>query len=181
MKFSAVCLICATSLLPTTLESPRREAPSSELAKQLVAAMSSSKLDALAVRDPDAAGRAIAVLAFPDSQLLVVAGTYPEPASLDALLTNRMYRDIYAVLQQPSANQGKVFFQDMGCDGLDPAGRENVDIMYEDAGTQTIFDGDWKKQNLTQAAYEERARKAETRYARLLSALLAATKKKTSD
>ena len=43
--------------------------------------------------------------------------------------------------------------------------------------TQTVFDGNWKKQKLSESAYQQRAREADTRYARLLSALLGATRK----
>ena len=144
---------------------------SSQLAKQLTETLATRKLEAIAARDPNAPDRAIAALAFPNSQLLVIAATYPDQAGLDALLANKMYRDVYAVLQQPSVNKGKVFIQDIGCDGLQGAGA-SIDIVYEDGKTQTILDGDWKKQGLKQTDYQERATRAETRYSRLLSVLL---------
>lgn len=149
---------------------------SSDLAKQLITALSATGLDAIAARDPEAPDRVVAALAFPGSQLLVVAAPYKDGATVDAWLANRMYRDVYAALQQPSITAGKVFFQDLGCDGLQPGGG-SVDIMYENGKTQTIFDGDWKKQKLSQAAYHERAQAADERYARLLRALLAAAQK----
>jgi hypothetical protein len=179
MWLSAVFLIYAASLAPAPADAPLQAPSTAVLAKQLVDAMGRGGLDALAVRDPQTPGAAIAVLAIPQSQLLVVAGPYPDAANLDALLTHKMYRDVYSGLQQPSVTQGKLFILDMGCDGLDPTGRENVDVMYENAGTQTIFDGDWKKQKLSEAEYQERARGAESRYARLLSALLTAAQPKT--
>lgn len=145
---------------------------STQLAKQLVTTLAG--VDAIATRDPQDPGRAIAALVFPESQLLVVSAPYPDAAGLDALLTHRMYREVYSALQQPSISTGKVFFQDMGCDGFQPG---SVDVMYEDGKTQTIFDGNWKKQKLSQSAYEQRARDAETRYARLLSALVGAAGK----
>jgi len=148
------------------------QAPTStQLARQLVTTLAGTGGDAIAARDPDDPGRAIAALVFPESQLLVVSAPYPDTAGLDALLTHRMYREVYSALQQPSISAGKVFFHDMGCDGFQPGA---IDVMYEDAKTQTIFDGDWKKQGLSQSAYQQRARDAETRYARLLSALIGA-------
>jgi hypothetical protein len=168
------CLALLAAAVPAVVRA-QNPAPSPQLAKQLVEVMTSQKLDALAVRDPASPDRAIAALAFPNSQLLVVSATYPDPAGLDALLTNKMYRDVYAVLQQPSVNKGKIFIQDIGCDGLQ-AGAEAVDIVYEDGTKQTILDGDWKKQGLKQADYQERAARAETHYSRLLSALLERTK-----
>ena len=149
---------------------------SGDLAKQLVTALSSTGLDAIAARDPEAPDHVVAALAFPGSQLLVVAAPYKDGATVDAWLANRMYRDVYSALQQPSITAGKVFFQDLGCDGLQPAGG-SVDIMYENGKTQTIFDGDWKKQKLSQSAYQQRAKAADERYARLLRALLAAAQK----
>src|SRR5688572_13136048 len=110
------------------------QAPTStQLAKQLVTTLAG--VDAIAARDPQDPTRAIAALVFPESQLLVVSASYPDTAGLDAFLTHRMYRDVYSVLQQPSMATGKVFFQDMGCDGFQPG---SVDVMYED-GKQTIF------------------------------------------
>jgi hypothetical protein len=169
----------ALSISLALLTQPAAGAPSpasGDLAKQLVSALSSTGLDAIAARDPEAPGRVVAALAFPGSQLLVVAAPYADGATVDAWLANRMYRDVYSALQQPSITTGKVFFQDLGCDGLQPAGG-SVDVMYENGKTQTIFDGDWKKQKLSQAAYQERAKAADERYARLLRALLSAAQK----
>ena len=150
-------------------QSPTSSSP--QLAKQLIETLTTQKLEAIAARDPNAPDRAIAALAFPNSQLLVIAATYPDQAGLDALLASKMYRDVYAALQQPSVNKGKVFIQDIGCDGLQSAGA-SIDIVYEDGKTQTILDGDWKKQGLKQTDYQERATRAEARYSRLLSVLL---------
>ena len=152
-------------------------APSADLAKQLVTTLSGAGLDAIAARDPEAPDRVVAALAFPGSQLLVVAAPYTDGASVDAWLANRMYRDVYSALQQPSITTGKVFFQDLGCDGLQSGTGGTVDIMYENGRTQTIFDGDWKKQKLSETAYRQRVREADARYASLLSALLGAVPK----
>ena len=151
------------------------QAPTStQLARQLVTTLAGTGVDAIAARDPQDPGRAIAALVFPESQLLVVSAPYSDAAGLDALLTHRMYREVYSALQQPSISTGKVFFQDMGCDGFQPG---SVDVMYENGKTQTVFDGNWKKQGLSQSVYQQRARDAETRYAQLLSALIGAAGK----
>jgi hypothetical protein len=145
---------------------------SAPLAKQLVTAMAAGGLDAIAARDPSSPDRAIAALVFPGSQLLVVSARYPD-ANLDAELATHLYRDVYTVLQQPTVAAGKVFFEDLGCDGL-ISGPGSADVMYEDGNTQTIFDGDWKKQKLSQTAYEQRVKEADARYAQLLAALVSA-------
>ena len=169
----SIGLALAISLALLTQPAAGAPSPASgDLAKQLVTALSSSGLDAIAARDPEAPGRVVAALAFPGSQLLVVAAPYRDGATVDAWLANRMYRDVYSALQQPSITTGKVFFQDLGCDGLRPGGDGSIDIMYEDGKTQTIFDGNWKKQKLSEAEYQKRVKSAEERYARMLTALI---------
>jgi hypothetical protein len=172
MRSPATRIACLALTLTAAASAAAAQTPTSgQLAKQLVTSLTGSGLAAIAARDPGAPDRAVAALAFPDSQLLVVAAPYPDAAGLDALLAHRMYRDVYTTLQQPSFNQGKVFIQDLGCDGLQ-SGPESVDVMYEDGKTQTIFDGNWKRQKLSESEYQQRVKKAEERYARLLSVLI---------
>jgi len=177
MRSPAIRVAFAAFLAAGFTTGTSAQAPSSaDLAKQLVSTLSSRGLDAIAARDPEKPDRAIAALAFPGSQLLVVAGPYADSAGLDALLAHKMYRDVYSALQQPSITTGKLFVQDLGCDGLQ-SGEGSIDIVYEDAKTQTILDGNWKKQGLSQSAYQERAKNAEARYARILAALVSAAQK----
>lgn len=164
-RIACLALLCSAAAAPVPAQVPA----SGQLAKQLVTTLAGR--DAIAARDPQAPDRAIAALVFPDSQLLVVSAPYADAAGLDALLSHKMYRDVYSALQQPSFNQGKVFVQDLGCDGLQ-SGPESIDIMYEDGTTQTIFDGNWKKQKLSEAEYQKRVKSAEERYARMLTALI---------
>ncbi len=168
----ACCI--ALALVVSSARATAQPASSAVLAKQLVAVMGSSGLDAIAARDPQDPTRAIAALAFPGSQLLVVSAPYPDTATLDAYLANHMYKDVYTVLQQPSMSKGKLFFQDMNCDGLQSGGDGSVDIMYEDGGTQTIFDGNWKRLKMSESAYEQKLKNADARYAHLLTTLVAA-------
>jgi hypothetical protein len=159
MRSPATRIACLALTLTAAASAAVAQTPTSgQLAKQLVTSLTGSGLAAIAARDPSAPDRA-------------VAAPYPDAAGLDALLAHRMYRDVYTTLQQPSFNQGKVFIQDLGCDGLQ-SGPESVDVMYEDGKTQTIFDGNWKKQKLSESEYQQRVKKAEERYVRLLSVLI---------
>ena len=167
------CCVALALVVPPA-RAMAQPASSTVLAKQLVTVMGSSGLDAIAARDPQDPTRAIAALAFPGSQLLVVSAPYPDTATLEAYLANHMYRDVYSVLQQPSVTKGKLFFQDMGCDGLQSGADGAVDILYEDGATQTIFDGNWKRLKLSQTAYEQKLKDADAKYAHLLTALVAA-------
>jgi hypothetical protein len=175
--FPRVACWIAFALLVSSARAIAQPATSAELAKQLVTVMGSSGLEAIAAHDPQDPSRAIAALAFPGSQLLVVSAPYPDTATLDAYLANHMYKDVYTILQQPAISKGKLFFQDMGCDGLQGGGNGSVDIMYEDGGTQTIFDGNWKRLKLTESAYEQKLKNADAQYTRLLTALVAAAQK----
>ena len=169
-RIFGILLLAAACAAPATAQS----ASSADLAKQLVTTLAARNLDAIAARDPQKPERAIAALAFPGSQLLVVAAPYPEANGLDALLTHGMYRDVYSVLQQPSIATDKVFIQDLGGDGLQDKG---FDVVYENGKTQTLLDGNWKKQGLKEAEYQQRASAAEAHYARMLTALIAAAQK----
>lgn len=178
MPSRLVLPVCCAVFMAALGVAPRAQSQgSADLAKQLVATLSSAGLDAFAAPDPESPNRFVAVLAFPGSQLLVVAAPYNNPAAAEAWIANKMYRDVYSALQQPSITDGKLFFQDLGCDGLGTGTDGSIDVMYENGKTQTIFDGDWKKQKLSQSAYRERTRTADQQYARLLRALLAAAAK----
>jgi len=110
---------------------------------------------------------------FPGSQLLVVSAPYSTPAALDALLAQHQYRDVYSALQQPSIKAGKIFVQDLGCDGLHGETGADVDVIYEQGTTQTMFDGNWKAKRLSEAAYRQKLDAVDVRYAHLLTVLLA--------
>jgi hypothetical protein len=147
-----------------------RQSP--ELVGNLAALMTAHHLETVAAQDPEAAGRFVAALFVPDVQLLIVSAQYPAPAELQALLTQRNYRDVYTALHQPSTQKTRFFLMDVGCDGL-RSGGDGVDVLYEHGSTQTLFDGRWKPQGLSEGDYVKRAQNAEERYARLLSILTA--------
>ena len=150
-----------------------QERPSSSLVSSLNSLMQERHLDAVAAADPTGPDRFVAALLMPNVQLLVVSAQYPVPTELQAQLTQQKYRDIYSALHQPSAQQSRFFVMDVGCDGL-RSDADNVDVLYEKGTTQTLFDGRWKQQGLSEAAYVKRMQDAEARYSRLLSVLISA-------
>ncbi|CAN5832591.1 hypothetical protein BH18ACI5_BH18ACI5_18760 [soil metagenome] len=143
---------------------------SSALAAKLSSLLTERQLDAVAAQDPESPKRFVAALLIPGSQLLVVSAQYPAPAELESQVTPRNYRDVYAALHQPSTQQSRFFLIDVGCNGL-RAGGDGVDVLYEKGTVQTLFDGRWKQQGLSEAAYGKRLEAAEARYSRLLSIL----------
>lgn len=163
-------LVPALLMLAAAAPAAAQTRPSSALTGDLATLMASRQIEAVAAQDPDAPDRFIAALLIPKVQLLVVSAQYPAPADLQAQLTQQRYRDVYTALHQPSAQPTRFFVMDAGCDGL-RSDRENVDVLYEKGTTQTLFDGNWKQQGLSEATYTKRAQDAEAHYARLLSIL----------
>ena len=165
--------LTALAAAPMTLGGTELRSPA--LAKQLVGLMADRGLATIAAKDPDATDRFVAAMAFPDVQLLVVAARYPAPALIQGRLAAKQFSDVYAELQSAPIKESKLFFQDLGCDGLGGNG-EKVDVMYERGTEQTLFDGDWKKARLSKAAYDEKMSTADAQYSRLLEILIAGVK-----
>ena len=183
MKRSAmVVLFCVAIMLVTLLQSALRagDARSTPAAKQLALLMTERKLDSFAARDPQDAGRFVAALLFPGVQLLLVSAQSPAAAELDAHLAGRNYRDVYSALQQPASAASRMFFIDMGCDGLQEDGG-NVDVMYERGTSQILFDGNPGKQKLSRSAYSEKLAQSDEQYTRLLTALVESIKGSTTE
>jgi hypothetical protein len=161
-------ILCVAGIALTSL--PARAQGSSTIATELASLMAARRIEAFAVQDPDAPNRFVATLLIPQVQMLVVSAEYPAPAELQTQLAQKNYRDVYAALHQPAAAASRFFLIDLGCDGLRPSG-DTVDVLYEKGITQTLFNGDWKTQGLTEVAYKQRLQQADAQYARLLTLL----------
>jgi len=155
-----------------------QESKSAPLAKQLAAALDAAKLDSIAAKDPSAPDLFVAALYFPGAQLLVVSAKYSVPQLLNERLTKREYRDVYLDLNGASVADTKVFIEDPGADGLKAKREDNTAFdAVEMGGKRTMFDGDWKKQKLSEQDYLKAFSAADERYAEILAALLAQVKK----
>jgi hypothetical protein len=181
MTRSAVrgCL-AATLCLSLTSSASAQESKSAAIAKQLTAALDTAKLDSIAAKDPSTPDTFVAALYFPGANLLVVSAKYSAPSLLETRLSRKEYRDTYIDLNSASVPESKVFIQDSGADGL-RAKREEGQAFdsYEAGGKSVIFDGDWKKQKLSEQEYMKAFSAADARYAAILAALLAELKKTT--
>lgn len=158
-----------TLLIGSSLQAQTR---SPELAKQCVAALAEQKLNAFAMGQANEVDRFVAVLVFPDVQLLVISARIAAPASLQQLIDTRQYTDAYAVLQGSAIGDSKVFVQDLKADGLHLRANASVDVLYEQVVHQTIFDGQPSKHNLTEKQYEEKLTSADATYSQMLTDLL---------
>jgi hypothetical protein len=168
---AALCLFLAPAV-------SAQDGKSVPLAKQLAAALDAAKLDSVAAKDPAAADTFVAALYFPGAQLLVVSAKYTAPQLLEARLSKKEYRDAYIDLSSASVPDSKIFVQDAGADGLKAKREENQAFdIYESAGKPTVFDGDWKRQKMSEQDYMKAFTSADDRYSGMLTALLAQLKK----
>jgi hypothetical protein len=145
-------------------------ATSSTAAREFVSLMSQRGAEAFATQDPDAPHRFIASLLIPGVQLLVVSADYPAPEVLRAQLAQKNYREVYGALHQPASASSRFFLLDLGCDGINTKDGP-VDVLYERGTEQTLFNGNWKGQGLSEAAFKHRVVDAERRYIRMLAYL----------
>jgi hypothetical protein len=155
-----------------------QESKSAALAKQLAAALDAGQLDSIAAKDPTSPDVFIGALYFKGMQLLVVSARYSAPSLLTEKLAQKNYRDVYIDLNSASVPESKIFIEDLGVDGLKSKREENTPYdSYEAAGKRTAFDGDWKKQKLSEQDYMKTFSTADERYCQMLTALLAQVKK----
>jgi hypothetical protein len=166
--------LLALSLAGTALA---QDSKSAAMAKQLAGAMDAAKLDSIAAKDPSQEGTYVAALYFPGTQLLVVAAKYSAPTLLDAKLAQKAFRDVYIDLNSASMPETKVFVEDLGANGL-KAKRDDDDPFdsVEQAGKRVSFDGEWKKQKMSEDEYMKTFAGADERYSQMLQALLAQLK-----
>jgi hypothetical protein len=171
----SAALVLALSYAPVL---SAQESKSAALAKQLTAALDAAKLDSIAAKDPTAADTYCAALYFAGSPLLVVAAKYAAPMLLDARLGKKEFRDTYIDLSSASVPESKVFIQDAGGDGFKLKREDNQAFdSYEIGGKPTLFDGDYKKQKLSEQEYQKVFSDADQRYTQILMALLSQLKK----
>jgi hypothetical protein len=155
-----------------------QESMSAPLAKQLAAALDDAKLDSIAAKDPATPGVYIGALYFRGFQLLTISAKYSAPVLLDTRLEKKEYRDVYIDLNSAALPDSKMFIEDLGVDGLQAKREENRPFdSAESMGKRTAFDGDWKKQQLSEQEYMKIFSAADERYVQMLTALLAQLKK----
>jgi hypothetical protein len=142
----------------------------------LIALLDEHGLDTIAAPDPAEDGRFAAAMYLPGSQLLAISAVHPDPDRMQRAIETGYHRQVYIDLNTVGATTGRIFIQDLQADGLRPTrtGTEPFDIVWEDGVRQTVYDGDWERQRIPQAAYRERFIDAERRYVSLLQTLIAA-------
>jgi hypothetical protein len=151
---------------------------SGDAARELVQRLDAIGVTAIAAKDPNQSGVFVAALYVPASQLLVVRARHPSVDALTYRIDAKQFRDVYLDLQATPTPQGKFFVQDSKADGvLDTRlGSGDIDVLYEDGVRQTLFNGDRRAQQLSEAEYKAKLSAADTEYARLLGLLTGAVR-----
>jgi hypothetical protein len=169
-----VTALLATLVLPALANAQAsRSAP---LAKQLAQLLEEKKLDSVAAAVPNEEGRYVAALFFPNLQFLVVSARYSAPVFIEEKLRNREFREIYIDLNSASIAGSKVFFEDLHADGL-TAQPDGPADSFEADGKRFVFDGEARKQKLSEKEYGDRFAEADAQYARMLELLIEELKK----
>jgi len=168
-----VCL-CGVLAMSCAAAAAAQEPKSAALVKQLTAALDAGQLDSIAAKDPSNGDTFVGALYFKGVQLLVVSAKYAAPSLLVEKIAKKDYRNVYIDLNSASVPGSKVFVEDLGADGLHAKREDDMPYdTYEAAGKRTAFDGEWKKQKLSEDEYMKAYSAADERYSQMLTALLA--------
>ena len=165
----------ASLLVTPTFAHAQQQSKSAPLAAQLAKLLDDNKLDSIAAKADDGY---VGALYFPGTQLLVVKAKYAVPARMDAMLTQKAYRDAYIDLNSASDPKSKIFISDLGANGL-RAKREKDQPSDEidTAKGNFVLDGDWDKAKISEAEYMKNFQASDDAYAQMLQALIATFKK----
>lgn len=172
-------LTCPLVLLAMGAPVAAQESKSTVVAKELTQLLDQAKLDSVAAKDPSGPEAFVAALYFPGSQLLVVSAKYSVPILLTEKLGKKDYREIYIDLNSASVPASKTFVEDGGANGLRAKRDDGQPTDAVDSGGKHIpFDGDWRKQKMTQEDYMKAFAAADDVYAKMLGTLVEQLKKK---
>lgn len=177
LGLAAAVVLCATPLAEA------QESKTAPLVKELVQLLDQRTLDSAAAKVPGVEDEFVAVLYFPDMQLLATMARYSAPSLLVEKIANGEYREVYIDLNSASIAGSKIFVEDLRSNGLLPrrSGSDEPFDIYEKAdGTRVLFDGDWRSRKLSEREYLDAFAEAERHYEKMLTVLIAELKKKGS-
>ncbi len=166
------CRAVVTSVVALSSFAALAAAPQSPaLAQAVVTAMTEQKLPVFVAATSAGRDHFVGALAYPGVQLLVVSARSTDSAEMTRLIGEGKHKEAYALLNQASVNEGKLFVQDMKADGL----RDNsgtVDVVYQNETQRTLLNGAPGKQGLSEQEYEDRLTVVDTAYSAALQQLL---------
>jgi hypothetical protein len=157
------------------------QGPKSATAVKEFVGLAGGEMRFVAARVPTAQDEFVGALHIPGVQLIVVWARYEEPSLLNEALRKGDYQGVYTDLNSASyaIAASKIFFEDLREDGLFPTRQADDGPFdsYESAGKRIAFDGDWRKQKLTEKDYQDAYAQADAKYATAVELLVAVLKK----
>jgi hypothetical protein len=167
-----VILVAACALLgalPAAAQSG-----SSAVVQDLTSRLARAKLDSIAARVPGTEDNFVAAMYLPGQQLIVVSGRYAAPALLREKIILKRYRDAYLDMFAASDPATRRVVEDLKADGLQPLRSKNgpFDTYTRRGGESVPFDGDWKRRKLSEEAYMDSFRHADSAYAEMVKVLI---------
>ena len=150
------------------------EADTRTMAAQVAAEFEAQVLNAFAAEHPNDPGRFVSAL-YVGGHILAISAVHSTPAFVRREIAGKHFRYVYSILSTSANRQGRLFVEDLGEPGLrltrDATG--SCDITWRDSTRQTIFDGNWRSQELSEAEYHQRFASDESEYAEMLRVLAA--------
>jgi hypothetical protein len=151
---------------------------SAGMAKQLTTILDAQEATAFAAEHPGMPGRFVATLYYPGSQILTISAVYSAPDLLRRQIRDGAHRQVYVDLSTSAEQAGRLFVEDLGAPGLRQEREENgpFDITLRDRTQRTLYDGNWKAQQLSADEYRKRFAADDAEYTEMLRVLLAAAR-----
>jgi hypothetical protein len=172
---ASFALLLALSVAPG-IEGGAAAVDSAGMATQLTTLLDARGATAFAAEHPGMPGRFVATLYFPASQMLTISAVYPAPDLLRQRIRDGAHRQVYVDLSTSAEQAGRLFVEDLGAPGLRQEREENrpFDITLRDRTHRTLYDGDWKAQQLSADEYRSRFAADAAEYTEMLRVLLEA-------
>jgi hypothetical protein len=158
-----------------------QDAQSAAGAKELAQLMEKGQIDSVAAALPDGQDSFVAAMFIP-GQLMIVSAKYSAPSLLREKIMKKEYREVYVDLNSAATPKTRVFIEDLNADGLVAKPDDNAGFdTYENSDGRMSFDGEWKKQKLSEDEYRKKFSVADDQYTKMLRALLGQIKNPATD
>jgi hypothetical protein len=175
MRRIVIATVAAVALLPIPAFA-QDTTQSAKSAKELAQLMEKGQLDSIAAALPGAEDTFVAAMFIP-GELMVVSARYSAPSLLREKIMKKDYREVYVDLNSAATPKTRVFIEDLNADGLVAKPDDNAGFdTFENNDGRMSFDGEWKKQKLSEDEYRKKFRDADVLYGKLLQALLSQMK-----
>lgn len=153
-----------------------QDARSAAGAKELAQLMEKGQIDSIAASLPNNEGAFVAAMFIP-GELMIVSAKYSAPSLLQEKIMKKEFREVYVDLNSAATPKTRVFIEDLNADGLVAKPDDNFGFdTYENSDGRMSFDGDWKKQKLSEDEYRKKFGEADEQYTQMLRALLSQLK-----